>query len=76
MREGVELGCREQVVVEEGGGEGRVWEAGRDGEEGVEFGGEVGEAAGEEGVGGWGLGFLGGEHLGVGLEDFFFFFLV
>ncbi len=42
VREVVELGRREQVVVQQGAREGGVRQAGRDGEEGVEFCGEVG----------------------------------
>lgn len=43
----VELGVRQEVVVEEGGREGRVREAGGDVEERVQGRGEVGEFLGE-----------------------------
>lgn len=51
MRELIELGFGQEVVVQDGGGKGRVRGVGGDGEEGAEGGTEVVEAAGEEGGG-------------------------
>lgn len=60
VRELVELGLGQEVVVEDGWGEGRVRSGGRDGEEGAEGGAEVVEAAGSfffflSSLRGWGV---------------------
>jgi len=59
----VELRFGEEVVVQEGGGEGGVRGAGYDGEEGVEGGLEVGEVEEEGG----GAGVCGWHFFGVGV---------
>ena len=63
----VELSFGKDMVVEEGRGKGRVREAGGDGEDGVEAGGEVCDVSAEGEVG-LGLGDI--RHFGLIFLDF------